>query len=294
MTHARFAILILSASWLITGGVLLSGLGLCLGMKWAHAIALVAITWLACRVKHPGSKSVQRFMLDGIAQAVGGVTIIQPVNGSHDFNQTLFSIHPHGLTSTGTGFALRHVARRTGKRVSLAVAPLVMASIGVDLISSSRDEITSVLSDHKPVAIVVGGFEEMLKTKVDRDTICCKNRKGFIKLAIKHGYSLTPVYCFGECQLYRNGISLPKFVSELCIRWKIPAVFPIGKSVADFVMPCAPSKGLVIVFGQPLKFDKCDNPDRERINNAHTQYMTAVSSLYKKYNPYPNRKLEIM
>jgi 2-acylglycerol O-acyltransferase 2 len=169
-----------------------------------------------------------------------------------------------------------------------------MAGIGIDLISSNQDEITSVMKVGRPVAIVVGGFDEMLNTKPDRDTIYLRNRKGFIKLAIKHGYSVTPVYCFGECQLYHNGLSLPSWLSKICMKWKIPAVFPIGRSFFDFSMPSASSQGLLVVFGPSVKFEKCKKPTKVAIEKAHAEYVSAVSSLYNKYNPYPDRQLEII
>jgi len=301
--HARLAIRILSASWLLTVGTIAVGCTMIFHGEWNIFMLYVASIAILGYLRLPCFKAIRQFMLDGIAIGVGGVTIIQ-TSKSVNSQQTLYGIHPHGLTSTGTGFALSEIESQTGVRVSLAVAPLlrwtnpimrfVMASVGVDLISSDRSELVSVMDKRMPVGIVVGGFDEMLNTKPDRDTIFLKNRKGFIKLALRKGYSVTPVYCFGECILYQNALKLPSWVTRICVRYKVPAVVPIGKSFFDFAMPNVPSKGMLIVIGPTLKLPRIEKPTRGEIDIAHTKYMQTVSELYRQYNPYPDRPLEII
>lgn len=48
----------------------------------------------------------------------------------------------------------------------------------------------------------VGGLEESLDAKPDTMVINLNNKKGFVKLALKHGVSLVPVFQFGENELF--------------------------------------------------------------------------------------------
>ena len=53
------------------------------------------------------------------------------------------------------------------------------------------------------LALSPGGFEEATITgRLDR--VYIKKRTGFIKLCLKYGYSVVPVYVFGENRLFSN------------------------------------------------------------------------------------------
>jgi hypothetical protein len=303
------AVGLLCSAWIVTVAITLVCMWLIINGSWMWCALFVACIVCLNTIQHRNLPVFfRRFFLDGVAEAVGGVTIVKSekcLDGPSAGNQrTLYAIQPHGLTATGVGFALSDAERRTGTRVALAVAPFlrwtnpvmrfIMGCIGVDLISSSSEAIRSVMRTHKQsVGIVVGGFDEMLQTKSDTDTVYLSRRKGFLKLAVRKGYSVTPVYCFGECALYSNALSLPSKLSAWLARWKIPAIWPVGRSRLDY-MPKRLDKGLVVVFGPTIKFEKSNHPGREYIDRIHTEYSKAVVELYEKYNPYPHRPLEIL
>lgn len=54
------------------------------------------------------------------------------------------------------------------------------------------------------VSIVLGGAEEALDSHPDNFDLKLSSRKGFVKLALKHGAWLVPTYSFGETSLYRQ------------------------------------------------------------------------------------------
>jgi len=68
-------------------------------------------------------------------------------------------------------------------------------------ISSDREAIEYVL-ERPPrgytVGVVPGGAAESLDSHPDIYALTLKNRKGFVRLAIKHGANLVPLYHFGE------------------------------------------------------------------------------------------------
>ena len=62
----------------------------------------------------------------------------------------------------------------------------------------------SLLKVKKGIATVLvpGGARESLNGEKDQIRLVLKNRKGFIKLAIKHGVPLVPTFSFGEQRVY--------------------------------------------------------------------------------------------
>ncbi len=170
---------------------------------------------------------------------------------------------------------------------------LLMALMGIDLISSNKKCVRNHMRQGLPLGIVVGGFEEMLQTEQDRDIIYLKNRRGFLKEAILNGYRIVPVYCFGETQIYRNRVCLGRKIRDWCAEWKIPAAVPVGNGNFSF-MPRRLPGGTLIAFGAPLRFDPNVIHNKEDFERVHGEYSEALKTLYYKYNPFKGRKLEIV
>ncbi len=49
-----------------------------------------------------------------------------------------------------------------------------------------------------------GGYEEATITSNKEYRVYIKNRKGFIKYAIKYGYKIYPIFVFGENNAYKT------------------------------------------------------------------------------------------
>lgn len=71
-------------------------------------------------------------------------------------------------------------------------------------VSSEKESIEYLLSGPKgnAIGIVLGGAEEALDAHPDNYDLRLSSRKGFVKLAIKHGAHLVPMYNFGENKAY--------------------------------------------------------------------------------------------
>ena len=300
--YPRIAVGIVSVAWLSSFVIPIAIVVLLIFQHWASLavfLTCVLVGTTAPVLQHP---AIRDFFLNGVSEAVGGTTIVhteRPIRGE----RVLFAIHPHGLTSTLTGLALGDISKRTDQRVALVVAPLLrwlnplmrlmMGFLGIDLLSSSKDKVQAYMCKGNPLGVVVGGFEEMLRTKTDREVIFLKNRRGFLKQAIKNGYTVIPVYCFGESLIYRNRIELSNSMRDFCAKWKIPAALPCGNDGVSF-MPRKPQEGTLVVFGKPLRWNKEDIASPESFNRVHAEYMETLVQLYNRHNPYKGRQLEIV
>ena len=55
--------------------------------------------------------------------------------------------------------------------------------------------------------LVVGGAREVMYADHDRIELVMSRRKGFIRLAMKHGRDLVPTFSFGETLVYDQLVS---------------------------------------------------------------------------------------
>ena len=84
-----------------------------------------------------------------------------------------------------------------------------------------------------------------------------KNRKGFVKKALKHGSDLVPTFSFGEASIYSNMVSNPKgsFIRSLqeTILDKIGFPFPIffiGRGIFQYSFGILPKRHPITVVGK--------------------------------------------
>lgn len=300
--YPQITVGIVAIAWLSSFAIPIMCLGLVISGEWVMTCVVVACIFVTSTIPIWAHPTLRDFVLNGISEAVGGTTVLRTEKPLPENRRVLYAIHPHGLTSTMTGLALGDINRRTNQRVALVVAPMlrwlnplmriIMGFLGVDLLSSDKHQVQAYMGLGEPVGIVVGGFEEMLRTQSDKEIISLKHRRGFLKQAIRHGYSVVPVFCFGESQIYNNRIQLSDTMRDFCAKWKLPAAIPSGAGRFSF-MPRRLEGGALIVFGKPMRWGTCEIASTESFSRVHADYMNAVQQLYNQYNPYKGRQLEI-
>merc|ERR1712129_564476 len=116
-----------------------------------------------------------------------------------------------------------------------------------------------------------------------QELVFLKRRKGFVKYALQHGYSLTPVYAFGETDAYNNlqgGMKWRLRLNEgfLGQPQGIPTVCPFGWRWLPLLPK--PDVKLRVVVGPPLKLPLIKNPSNEDVQHWHSLYVQAIQNLY--------------
>ncbi|CAL8384652.1 unnamed protein product [Arctogadus glacialis] len=215
----------------------------------------------------------------------------------------IFGFHPHGVLVAGafgnfcteaTGFS----ALFPGLKPHLLMLPFwfrvplfrdyIMTG---GLVSSCKNSLSYLLSrpEGGHVAVLaIGGAPEALEARPGALKLQLLKRKGFIKLALKHGAHLVPVFSFGENELFDqvpnpSGSSLRSLQERLqCIMGvSLPLFHARGVFQYSFgLMPYR--KSIHTIVGEPISVVQAPSPSSEDIDVLHGKYMEALSELFEK------------
>jgi 2-acylglycerol O-acyltransferase 2 len=142
----------------------------------------------------------------------------------------IFCLHPHGIISIAAVANLVWEASSASERVGVEYRVATVSFnfmlpvwrdiiMGLGFVDASRESVEYLLKHDKSVMIVIGGAREALYANPGSTELVLKDRQGFVKLALKHGASLVPVFHFGENELYTQARSpFVRRMQELAIK----------------------------------------------------------------------------
>ena len=204
---------------------------------------------------------------------------------SKNHKQNFYAVHPHGAFCIGWALLYHNPVMRG---IRFCFAPSLYASPFFRIFSrmannpgsASRPSIDAYLRNGEDVALPPGGFEEATLTSTVKDRVFIKRRYGFVRLCLKHGVAIRPVYVFGEGQLFNNIQGL--FPTRLAMnRFGVPAILVWGK----WFFPFLPKNNvkLHVVIGRPLNVPKIDSPSREIVTMWHNKYIDELKRIYDEH-----------
>mmetsp|Transcript_6528 Transcript_6528/g.9488 ORF Transcript_6528/g.9488 Transcript_6528/m.9488 type:complete len:336 (+) Transcript_6528:64-1071(+) len=201
--------------------------------------------------------------------------------------QTFYAIHPHGAFCLGWSMLF---CSPLMSHVRFCFAPSLFASPFFRLFSrlvgkpgsAARFAMTSYLKRGESVALPPGGFEEATLTsrRRDIDRVFIKKRTGFVKLSLKHGAAIRPVYVFGEKRLYDNIQGWWNIRLRLN-RYGVPTILTWGFWL--FPLLPKPDSDLLIVIGKPLVLPKIEEPTKADVELWHGKYVAALTNLFEEH-----------
>jgi len=215
--------------------------------------------------------------------------------------QYVIAWHPHGAFTIAALYFFSHFWSTNypgGGDRFVCVAPLLLR---IPLLSEflllcharSQDSktFTALLSRGASVAIQPGGIAEQVATDDHQEKVFFPPRLGFIRLAIKQGVPLLPVYAFGENQLYRTTAWTRRLNSFFYRRFKAGTLVVLGQGgipnspvLPNPLMLPVYRTGLHIRFGEPVDVGpREDNPSEERVQEAFKKYLVALRKLFDRY-----------
>ncbi|XP_077288317.1 2-acylglycerol O-acyltransferase 1-like isoform X2 [Arctopsyche grandis] len=244
-------------------------------------------------------------------QAYFPIKLVKTVDLSPD-NNYLFCVFPHGVLSTGcfVNFATdatnfegifpgmkSHMVTLQGHFLVPFFREL---AIWLGLCASSPESINFVLNKKngtgKCAALVVGGAAESLNCHPGLYKVILKRRKGFVKLAMKNGTPLVPVFSFGETELYEQFKNPEGSLVRILQDWfrettGIAPILPLGRGLLQYSFGIVPQrKTVTTVVGKPIEVARNPDPTEEEIDRVHTEFIKGLEDMFEegksKYLPH--------
>lgn len=249
------------------------------------------------------SRKMQSFIYTYHPSYYNGVQLIfeegdLPESVQH--RNTFFSVHPHGAFCIGWSMLVVCPAMHP---VRFCFAPSLLASPFFRLFSrcvgkpgsASKNKMNSYMRNGEDVALPPGGFEEATLASPSQDRVFIKKRFGFVKLALKHGYCIRPVYVFGEKDLFANVQGM--WSTRLSLNGMgVPAILVLGR----WFFPLLPRNkaNLYIVVGRPIILPQIKEPTRDDVALWHTRYIDELKRMFDEhkeaaYGPVKGKKAKL-
>ncbi|KAK2166653.1 hypothetical protein LSH36_37g13045 [Paralvinella palmiformis] len=213
----------------------------------------------------------------------------------------LFGSHPHGILGCGSFGNFAPEASGFGKlfpglrphlltlRANFSWPLLRGILLWMGVCDVSKESIEWILTKQgtgNAAIIVVGGAEESLMASPGNYTLKLKGRKGFVKMAIKTGADLVPVYTFGENDLFAQvdnpeGSVIRTFQENFKKLFGFAPPFYHGRGIFNYNFGLLPHrKPIYTVVGRPIHVDKNPNPTQEMIEDIHQKYTEELKHLF--------------
>lgn len=153
--------------------------------------------------------------------------------------------------------------------------------------------------------LVVGGAQESFYAMPQTYKCVLKNRKGFVKIALKTGAALVPALSFGENDLfeiieYKKG-TWARFFQDTFKRYtKVAPIHFNGRGYLQYNFGIIPRRQRVTtVIGAPIHLEKNPNPSQDDIDSVHEQFCTQLRELFETHKSkyvenFENVQLEII
>jgi len=242
-----------------------------------------------------------------IGRENGWKIIVSPKFSEDKEGTYLFISHPHCIYQAGMGFLFVNStkAREIGiPRVCFCVhwALLWLVPIfkeffrAVGSVSADASSICKNMKEGQSLVLLPGGSEEVMWAgKKDKEHVVLKHKKGFIKLALRQGLTLVPIFTYGE-SMGTGVMDLPWFETRLWLTKKFGIPFRYVSLCQRWLLPF-PNGILCVAVGEPIRLGHIPKPSKEDLDIAHQKYVKAVLKLVedtKQEAGYPNLKVEIV
>jgi len=229
----------------------------------------------------------------------------------------VFGYHPHGVISMGAlvnfgTFASDFDKMYPGVNVHLLTLagnfymPVLREWIlWMGLCDASRETCHNILTkgEGESILLAVGGAEESLDAFPGKYKLTLKNRKGFVRVALKAGASLVPVISFGENELWGalpnpTGSKLRSFQEGM--KKILKFTFPIihGRGIFNYNFGLMPFRRPIhTVVGAPILVDSpCDvetEEGRKKVDQFHALYIQRLKDLFNEHRAEYAKGLEL-
>ncbi|GFY64037.1 2-acylglycerol O-acyltransferase 1 [Trichonephila inaurata madagascariensis] len=226
----------------------------------------------------------------------------------------IFGYHPHGIMCYGA-FSCFGTEGRNFSEVFPDITPRLLTLEGQfwfplhrehvmssGACAATRESIEWLLTKEgkgNALILVIGGAAEALDAHPGDVNLVLNRRRGFVRLALKHGASLVPVFAFGENDIYLQ-MDNPQGSLLRQIQEKIKSFMgfstPLirGRGMFQYNYGLLPyRKPITVIIGKPIDVEKIPEPTDDDIKNLHQKYIDSLTALFEEHKVKhgPNLKL---
>ncbi|XP_050440928.1 diacylglycerol O-acyltransferase 2-like [Adelges cooleyi] len=213
----------------------------------------------------------------------------------------LFATFPHGVICPGV-FCNFSTNASPFARLFPSLSPYVITlafafniplhreiAVGLGFRGASEKSLINILDKKKGnvAVLIVGGVDEALNSFPGPVHIVVNRRKGFVRVALKTGASLVPVFSFGENYVYDKeelspnslAVRLSKFIN-----WKEIKYMPKGRGMFQYSFGITPRRHpITTVVGKPIDVPKIQNPTTDDIEKYHKIFVDDLVKLFEEH-----------
>ena len=145
---------------------------------------------------------------------------------------------------------------------------------------ASEDMVDRMLRAGRSCIVVPGGIAEMVEMDSTRDVLHCPPALGFVRLAMKHGVPILPLYCFGETQLFRTHTCLMPLRRRIAAHARVGIPFLSGRfGTVGLPLPL-PSRYTVVV-GTPVPTGAANpEPTQDEVREVFGRWCAELQRLF--------------
>ncbi|KAK6906158.1 2-acylglycerol O-acyltransferase 2 [Kwoniella mangroviensis CBS 10435] len=215
----------------------------------------------------------------------------------------LFGYHPHGIIGMGA-FATFATEGTNFSEYFPGIKPhlLTLESnfkipfyrdilMAHGICSVAKKSCANILSQGPgtAIAIVVGGATESLSAHPGTADLTLKRRFGFIKMAIREGADLVPVFSFGENDIYEQlanakGSWVYKIQKNFQKMFGFTLPLFYGRGLFNYNYGLMPFRHpIVSVVGKPIHVKKDPHPSDEAVQEMQQLYIEELMRIWDRY-----------
>ncbi|XP_055320539.1 2-acylglycerol O-acyltransferase 2-like [Sitodiplosis mosellana] len=153
--------------------------------------------------------------------------------------------------------------------------------------------------------LMVGGAQEALSAFPKQYRFVLKDRKGFVKIALKTGAPLVPAISFGENDIFEQIHHAPgttiRYIQDTIKKYtKLAPVHLVGRGFLQYNFGFIPRRHpITTVIGAPIELEKNLNPSANEVNEVHELFCKRLTELFETHKSkyvedYVNVHVEII